>query len=151
MFSNQSSAVQWRRNHSTFNAKSVKESVMSITKIVRTSAFRTACIMFTFAPMVMLYNAARADEPIVTQRVSFKDLNLNSPEGAAVLYERIKKAAYEVCGHGYDLSQLHALQSCVSGAVSRAVAQVNRPMLTSLYNEKTGKADKKVISLAQSR
>jgi len=125
---------------------------MSITKIVRTSALRTAWIMFTLVPMVMVYNAARADEPVATQRVSFKDLNLNSPEGAAVLYGRIKRAANEVCGHwdNFDLSQLHAVQTCIDGAVSRAVAQVNSPMLTSLYDEKTGKADKK-ITLAQSR
>ena len=152
MYSNKLSAVQWRRNHSTLNAKSVKESVMSITKSVRTNAFRTALIMFTFAPMVMLYNAARAEESVATQRVSFKDLNLNSPEGAAVLYGRIKRAATEVCGHwdNFDLSQIHAVQTCISGAVSRAVAQVNNPMLTSLYNAKTGKAEKK-ITLAESR
>lgn len=152
MYSNQSSAVQWRGNHSTFNAHSVKESVMSIRKIVRTNALRTAWVMFTFAPMVMLYNAARADETVATQRVSYKDLNLNSPEGAAVLYGRIKKAANEVCGHwdNFDLSQLHAVQTCIDGAVSRAVAQVNSPMLTSLYDAKTRKADKK-ITLAQSR
>src|SRR5271167_4956531 len=129
----------------SFNPHSAKESVMSITKIVRTNALRTAWVMFTFAPMVMLYNAARADEPVATQRVSFKDLNLNSPEGAAVLYGRIKRAANEVCGHwdNFDLSQLHAVQTCIDGAVSRAVAQVNSPMLTSLYNANTGKADKK--------
>jgi len=152
MYSNKSSAVQWRRKHSTFNAESVRESVMSITKTVRTSALRTALIMFTFAPMVMLYNAARAEESVATQRVSFKDLNLNSPEGAAVLYGRIKRAATEVCGHwdNFDLSQIHAVQTCISGAVSRAVAQVNNPMLTSLYNAKTGKAEKK-ITLAESR
>lgn len=125
---------------------------MSITKIVRTKAFRTAWIMFTFAPMVMLYNAARADEPVATQVVRFKDLNLNSSEGAAALYGRIKRAANQVCGHwdNVDLSQLHAVQTCINDAVSRAVAEVNSPMLTSLYNEKTGKADKKV-TLAQSR
>ena len=151
MYSNKLSAIQWRGNHSTFNAHSVKESVMSITKIVRISALRTAWIMFTFAPMVMLYNAARADEAVVTQRVSFKDLNLNSPEGAAVLYGRIRRAANQVCGQWdtFNLSQWHAVHTCISDAVSRAVAQVNRPMLTSLYNEKTSKADKKV-TLAQS-
>lgn len=152
MYSNKLSAVQWRRNHSTFNSHSVMESIMSITKIVRTNALRTAWIMFTFAPMVMLYNAARADEAVATQRVSFKDLNLNSPEGAAVLYRRIKTAANDVCGHSdnVDLSQLHAVQICIGAAVSRAVAEVNSPMLTSLYNQKTGNADKKII-LAQSR
>ncbi len=125
---------------------------MSITKIVRTNAIRTAWIMFTFVPMVALYNAARADESVATQVVSYKDLNLNSPEGVAVLYGRINRAANEVCGQweNFDLSQLHAVQTCINGSVSRAVAQVNSPMLTILYNEKTGKADKK-ITLAQSR
>jgi UrcA family protein len=153
MYSNKSSAIQWRRNHSTFNAHSVKESVMSITKIVRTNALRTAWIMFTFAPMLMLYNAARANESVDTlphKVVSFKDLNLETPEGAAVLYQRITSAANQVCGNPdrFDLSQWR-LQFCIKDAVSRAIIQVNRPMLTSLYNEKTGKADKKV-TLAQS-
>lgn len=152
MYTNKWSAVQRRRNHSTFNPKSVTESVMSITKSVRANAFRAAWIMFTFAPMVMLYNAARADTPVASQVVTFKDLNLNNPEGAAVLYGRIKRAAYEVCGHwdNFNLSQIHVQQMCISDAVSRAVAQVNSPMLTSLYNAKAGKTDKK-ITLAQSR
>jgi UrcA family protein len=126
---------------------------MSITKIVRTNALRTAWIMFTFTPMVMMYNTARADESVDTlphKVVSFKDLNLDTPEGAAVLYRRITSAANEVCGNPnrYDLSQWK-LQICVKDAVARAITQVNRPMLTSLYNEKTGKADKKV-TLAES-
>jgi UrcA family protein len=153
MYSNKLSAAQWRRNHSTLNAYSVKESVVSITKIVRTNALRTAWIMFTFAPMVMMYNAARADESVDAlphKVVSFKDLNLDTPEGAAVLYRRITSAANEVCGNPdrYNLSQFK-LQICVKDAVSRAITQVNRPMLTSLYNEKTGKVDKKV-TLAES-
>jgi UrcA family protein len=127
---------------------------MSITKSVRANALRTAWIMFTFAPMVMMYNASRADESVDTlphKVVSFKDLNLDTPEGAAVLYRRITSAANEVCGNPnrYDLSQLK-LQICIKDAVSRAITQVNRPMLTSLYNEKTGKVDKKV-TLAESR
>jgi UrcA family protein len=152
MYSNKLSAVQWRRIGSTFNAHSMEESVIKVTKVVRAKALRVAWIMVTFAPMIMLYNASRADELVATQRVSFKDLNLNSPEGAAALYGRIKKAAYMVCGPGdsFDLSQLRALHSCVDGAVSGAVAQVDSPMLTSLYREKTGKADSKIISVAQS-
>lgn len=150
MYGNKLSAIQWRKHHPTFNAYSVKEAVMSITKIVRTNAVRAAWIMFTFAPMVMLYNAARADESVATRVVSFKDLNINSPEGAAVLYGRIKRAANEVCGNwnSNDLSRLHTLQTCIDGSVSRAVAQVNSPILTNLYNNKSGKADKK-LTLAQ--
>jgi len=124
-----------------------------VIKIVRTKAVRVAWIMVTLAPMVMLYNAARADEPPATRRVSFNDLNLNSPAGAAVLYGRIKRAANEVCGYweDFDISRIRARQICINGAVSRAVAPVDSSMLTALYNEKAGKADKKVISLAQSR
>jgi UrcA family protein len=153
MYNNQSSAVRWRRNRSTFTARSTKLSVMRVAKVVRTKAVRMAWILVTFAPMIMLYNASRADESVAAQQVSFKDLNLNSPEGAAELYGRIKKAANTVCGHwdNFDLSQLHALQTCIDGAVSRGVAQVNSPMLTSLYYEKTGKADKRIIRVAQSR
>jgi UrcA family protein len=153
MHSIQLSALQWRRVRSTFNAHSVAESVMSAAKVVRRNAVRLAWVMVTFAPMVMLYNASRADESVATQRVSYKDLNLNNPEDAAVLYGRIKKAANRVCENWdqFHLPQLYALQACVDGAVSRGVADVNSPMLTSLYREKTGKADKKIISLAQSR
>ena len=91
MHSNKLSAIQWRRNHSAFNAKSVKESVMSISKIARRNVLRTAWMLVTLAPMVMLYNAARAGEPESTVphmlAVSFRDLNLNSAEGIEVLYK----------------------------------------------------------------
>lgn len=152
MYSNKLSAVEWRSNRAIFNAHSVKESAMSIAKIVRANALRTAWILFTCVPMVMVYNAARADQPVATQRVSFKDLNLNSPEGAAALYGRIKIAANQVCRgwDNFDLSQMRAAHTCISSAVSRAIADVNSPMLTSLYNEKTSKVEKKV-TLAQAR
>jgi UrcA family protein len=153
MYDNILSAVKWRRNRLTLNARSIEESLMSVTKVVRTKTIRMAWIMVTFTPMIMLYNASRADESVATQRVSFKDLNPDSPEDAAVLYGRIKRAANEVCGHwdNFDLSQLHAWQTCIDGAVYRGVAQVNSPMLAGLYHERTGKADKKLIRLAQSR
>jgi UrcA family protein len=152
MYSNKLSAVQRRMNDSTFNAQSVKEPVMSITKIVRTNAIRMAWVMLASVPVAMVGNAAQAggwDDP-PHKVVSFKDLNLDTPEGAAVLYRRITSAANEVCGNPdrYDLSQL-GLQICIKDAVSRAIAEVNRPMLTSLYQAKTGKADKKATTLAQ--
>jgi hypothetical protein len=70
MHSNQSSAARWRRNRSTFTAHSMEESVRSVTKVVRTKAIRLAWIMVTFAPMIMLYNASRADESVAAQRPS---------------------------------------------------------------------------------
>jgi hypothetical protein len=70
MYNNQSSAVRWRRNRSTFTARSIKLSVMRVAKVVRTKAVRMAWILVTFAPMIMLYNASRADESVAAQRPS---------------------------------------------------------------------------------
>jgi UrcA family protein len=101
--------------------------------------------------MTWVATAAQADESLPHKVVSFKDLNLSSTEGAGAAYRRIKSAANEVCGKGgkFNLSQSHAIQTCIDQAVSRAVAQVNSPTLTSLYNAKSGKADKQTTTLAQ--
>ena len=99
--------------------------------------------------------AAQAGEPdntVAHKVVSFRDLNLNSAEGVEVLYKRIRSAAHEVCAdpNRYDLSEFK-LRTCSDDATSRAIAQVNSPMLTSLYQAKTGKTDKKTTTLAQVR
>jgi hypothetical protein len=39
----------------------------------------------------------------------------------------------------------------INDAVSRAVAEINSPVLTSLYQAKTGKSDKQTATLAQTR
>jgi UrcA family protein len=128
----------------------------AITNVVRTNATRIACLVLASATLTMVANGAQAGESVDAPRhmvVSFKDLNLSSTEGAAVLYRRIKHAAQEVCGDGDGsrLSRSHLTLTCVNQAVSRAVAQVNNPMLTSLYNVKTGKADKQEPTLARAR
>jgi UrcA family protein len=149
MYSNKSSAVQCGSNHSIFDATPLRESVKGIAKVVRTHAIRIAWVMFSFAPIAMIATAAQAGEPADVpphKVVSFRDLNLNTTEGAEVLYKRIKSAAIEVCGvsESFDLARMYVPRTCISEAVSRAVAQVNRPMLTSLYEAKTGKANKQV-------
>jgi UrcA family protein len=65
--------------------------------------------------------------------VHYEDLNTNSAQGAAVLYQRIRSAAETVCDNLGSRRSL-ALQSryadCVHGAISVAVAKVNRPAVT---------------------
>jgi UrcA family protein len=154
MYSNHLSAVHCGKNRSIFNAQSVKERVSSITTLARTNAIWMAWVMLASAPIAMAASGAQAGETADALRhkvVSFRDLNLNNPEGAAVLYKRIKSAADEVCGSWDSLSQRPAVMNCINEAVSQAVAQVNRPMLTSLHQAKTGKADKPVTTLAQTR
>jgi UrcA family protein len=153
MYSKKLSADQGGRNHSMFNTQWAKETAIRIKNAVRAYTIRIAWVTLASAGGSMMVDAAQASDAFDTtphKVVSFKDLNLNSPEGVAVLYGRIKSAASDVCGSPtrYDLSQLK-LQACIKDAVSRAIAQVNNPMLTSLYESKTGKSDKKVTTLAQ--
>ena len=150
MYSNKSSVVR-RSNHSIVDTQSGKESGTSITKIFRTTAIGMAWVILAAGPMTWVADAAQADEALPHKAVSFKDLNLSSTEGAAVLYGRIRSAANEVCGDQdrFNLSRAHTIQICINEAVSRAVAQVNSPMLTSLYQAKTGQADKQTATLAQ--
>jgi UrcA family protein len=98
-------------------------------------------------------NTAQAGEPdntAVHKVVSFRDLNLNSAEGVEALYKRIRSAAYEVCADPLraDLSEFK-LKPCIEESMSRAIAQVNSPMLTSLYQSKGGKVDNKVATFAK--
>jgi UrcA family protein len=71
-------------------------------------------------------------------KVKFGDLDISHPQGAAVLYRRIKLAAESVCtpywatgfiaqANGYD---------CVRHAIAEAVSTVNQPALTQVYSAK---------------
>lgn len=70
--------------------------------------------------------------------VKFADLNLSSPAGAAALYRRIYAAAHDVCGSfDADIRDLRGLSrhaACVHKAVRNAVAKVNQPALSAIYN-----------------
>jgi UrcA family protein len=126
---------------------------MSITKVFRANAIGMAWVILASGPITWVANAAQADEAVPHKVVHFKDLNLSSTEGAAVLYGRIRSAASEVCGKGdrFNLSQSQTIKICINDAVSRAVSEINSPVLTSLYQAKTGKSDKQTATLAQTR
>jgi UrcA family protein len=74
--------------------------------------------------------------------VNFADLNVNTPAGVAVLFQRIRGAATQVCTVPgmRDLEMLAVTRACAAHAVADAVAQVNNPLLTGLYEIKTGVA-----------
>jgi len=79
------------------------------------------------------------DAPQIT--VKFGDLNISSPQGAAVLYGRIKSAANSVCTK-FDGSGVEAYQqrsSFINNEMWDAVTRVNAPALSALYGAKTGK------------
>lgn len=73
-----------------------------------------------------------------SQKVSYADLNLNSPQGAGALLHRIRRAAAIVCSAG-DPSPMQqwttrGYRTCVREATDRAVADAHSPMVTALYS-----------------
>jgi UrcA family protein len=83
--------------------------------------------------------ADSSDPPQVT--VKYGDLDVASPQGAAVLYARIGHAAKNVCWQ-FDADSLDAYgqrAACINKAILDAVAKVNAPALSALYGAKTGK------------
>ncbi len=93
---------------------------------------------------------ASAGEPSDLSRrvVEFGDLDLTRGAGVAALYARIKSAAEEVCEplvmRNPELEM--RARACASRAISRAIADVNAPLLTSYY---LAKFKASAISLAQ--
>jgi UrcA family protein len=81
----------------------------------------------------------QAGEPAqsYTTIVNYGDLNLDSQQGAKVLYARIRSAAGNVCAslEGRDLTEKMLWHGCFDKAVASAVVQVNKTRVTALHNQ----------------
>jgi len=108
-------------------------------RYVAIAAFAIAASAFGPAAAI----AAETDGHTLFQRVSYKDLDLNSETGARTLYKRIRSAAETVCApyNGRQLVQYMNQVACVTSSFERAVRQVNRPMLTRYYLTRHPKSD----------
>lgn len=119
----------------------------SNTKVITLAAVAAVCLASALG--------ARAEEtaagvPALT--VHYSDLNLDTPKGAAVLYQRIRNAAGRVCGDldSRQIERIAAAKACVDQAMLTGVRAVNNPMLTNEYNNRVGKMQKQ-ISVASVR
>jgi UrcA family protein len=75
--------------------------------------------------------------------VRIADLNLSLPADAAALYQRIRRAARNVCGDGLAGGSPLASSldwDCVRDAVASAVTRVNQPLLTAVHQRNGGTA-----------
>ena len=72
-----------------------------------------------------------------TTIVNYGDLNLDSEQGAKVMYARLRNAAKKVCHsfEGRDLIEKRLWQGCFDKAVASAVGQVNNIRVTALHNQ----------------
>lgn len=70
--------------------------------------------------------------------VHFADLDLSRIEGAEALYRRLRAAARQVCSPVDEppLGRAHRFNTCVSNALSAAVARVDQPLLSTYYQAK---------------
>jgi UrcA family protein len=82
--------------------------------------------------------ASEAGEPL-TEKVAYGDLNLATEQGAKVLYVRLRYAAQDVCRpfEARELSRRRVWQKCIDQALSSAVEQINRPMVTAVHNQRS--------------
>lgn len=80
---------------------------------------------------------ASADDLLTVREVPvhYSDLNVNSSQGAEVLYARLKSAAKAACGsdRGSRLDERIAFDHCRADALSQAVSDVNSRALTALH------------------
>lgn len=102
--------------------------------IVRT----VAMIMFAGVSSLLLTELSAAavdDDAALSVTVRYHDLNLNSPEGVASLYGRIRRAADEVCHtlKTRELARESFWNDCVNHAVADAVKAVHNAPLSAYH------------------
>ena len=102
----------------------------------------------SIATLVLLASAAAAAPAMATvpapgaqdthtARVRYGDLNASTESGAEQLYGRLSFAAHEVCSDVTAPSYLtlnRAYQDCRRQALENAVAHLDQPKLTALYD-----------------
>jgi UrcA family protein len=78
----------------------------------------------------------------LTKTVAYGDLNLDSDQGAKVLYARLQYAAHYVCSpmESRVLSHRTVWQTCVNNALASAVTQINKPRVNALYKQSASRS-----------
>ena len=79
--------------------------------------------------------AAPGKNELPSVTVSYFDLDLATPAGVQALYDRMKDAARTVCDSlaTREIGRMGLWRDCYEQAVDDAVATVDRPALTALY------------------
>ena len=102
------------------------------------SAVPRALLAVAMASICTIANAG-SPEQSAQRTVRFADLDLSRPAGIAVLYQRIRVAAREVCQpfSERDLMLLTDARSCVRDAIDHAVDDVHSLTLSRYHQTKT--------------
>lgn len=88
--------------------------------------------------------AANAADAVVTQSLSvnYGDLDLDTREGNATLYRRLRAAALRVCGEpdARSLREAGMARACYAKAMDDAVKQIDRAPLTALHSKRASRS-----------
>jgi UrcA family protein len=107
----------------------------AITKLTTFRGTLAYLAVFAASGATVALAAAPTDEaPSV--RVRYDDLNLSSVAGTNALYQRIVKAARDVCPDAYssrDMDTRVASERCQAAAIAKAVRDVNSPQLAAIH------------------
>jgi UrcA family protein len=76
-----------------------------------------------------------ADPSSASITVKYADLNIATPSGALLLYERIRAAAQSACNYFWFKTDADEAR-CLQNTIAKAVTQVNEPALSTVYNAK---------------
>jgi UrcA family protein len=115
-----------------------------ITHITRKACTLAAVAAASATVCLMSANVARADSDrpnsdndVRSVKVHFAGLDLTTRKGSKLLYIRLQDAAEDVCGDAFEtvnLAERHDIRQCEQKAIESAVARVDRPLLTVLYD-----------------
>ena len=112
-------------------------------------------VIGAFALGVGTITAAADDLAVPQATIRFGDLNLASPQGAKVLYERIVSASYIVCQpfdrDRNDQPAPFAAQACQRKLIADAVTKIGKPALYAAYNNRNATRLLAPIAIAESR
>ena len=97
---------------------------------------RTGCLSLTLVAAAAHADAVRSPERTEgAVSVSYAEFDLSKPAGASALYDRLQKAAAQVCGLHNRTSGLTGgastseKKACYQEALTRAIAELDSPLL----------------------
>ena len=90
------------------------------------------------AVLVSGASQARSVDDLRQRVVNYSDLNLSNEAGAAVLYQRITRAAHAVCELPipWDAVAAARVRKCIHAARARSVNEINAPELTRYFESR---------------
>lgn len=99
-----------------------------------------SCVLLGVALYTPTAFAGLSDDP-PSIKVSYGELDLSNPAGAESLYRRIKQAARTVCAESArssgPLRPYNGQKKCEETAIGNAVNDVNRPLVSALWQKQT--------------